>query len=128
MKFGKFLTSGCLALLFAGMSIVLPTTGLAKTTPAPTPIPASINTQNNQLPRKDIQRFVTSIALIHHYYIKKISNNKLFDDAIRGMVASLDPHSSYLNASDLKELKTTVILGIDGCGNRCGGRYRVNHC
>ena len=113
MNIGKLLTSACLALLFAGTTIAaLPATSPKKITP----IPASINSQNDPLPREDIQRFVTSIALIHHYYIKKVPNNKLFDDAIRGMVASLDPHSSYLNASDLKELKTTVSGKFVGVG------------
>lgn len=79
---------------------------------------APINTNNKkmQLPRKDIQRFVTAIALIHHYYIKKVGNNELFDNAIRGMVASLDPHSSFLDANDLKELKTAVSGKFVGVG------------
>ncbi|WP_211923880.1 S41 family peptidase [Coxiella endosymbiont of Amblyomma nuttalli] len=78
--------------------------------------PAQINTQDDELPTKDVQRFVTTIALIHHYYIKNVSNKKLFSDAISDMIASLDPHSSYLNANDLKELKTTVSGEFVGVG------------
>lgn len=76
----------------------------------------NLNNKKMQLPRKDIQRFITAISLIHHYYIKKVSNNKLFDYAIRGMVANLDPHSSFLDANDLKELKTTVSGQFVGVG------------
>ncbi len=75
-----------------------------------------INGSNSQLPKQDIQRFVTTIALVHHYYIKKVDNNTLFDNAISGMISSLDPHSSYLSADDLKELKTTVSGEFVGIG------------
>src|SRR3990167_6615013 len=73
-------------------------------------------TQEAQLPREDIQRFVSAIALIHRYYIKPVSNDDLFDHAIRGMVDSLDPHSDFLDAEDLKELKTTVSGKFVGVG------------
>lgn len=79
-------------------------------------VPVQINMQDNQLPKKDVQRFVTAIALIHHYYIKNVSNEKLFNDAISDMISSLDPHSSYLDANDLKELKTTISGEFIGVG------------
>lgn len=75
-----------------------------------------INKENNALPKEDIQRFVTAIALIHHYYIKPVTNTVLFDNAIRGMIANLDPHSAYLDADDLKELKATVSGEFVGVG------------
>lgn len=78
--------------------------------------PTQLNAQDDQLPKKDVQRFVTAIALIHHYYIKNVSNEKLFNDAISNMIAGLDPHSSYLDADDLKELRTTVSGEFIGVG------------
>ncbi len=77
---------------------------------------ANYQSERKVLPKEDIQRFVTAIAVIHHYYIKDVSNNTLFDNAISGMVSSLDPHSTYLNAEDLKELKTTVSGEFVGVG------------
>ena len=68
------------------------------------------------LPKKQIKRFVTSIAVIKHYYIKKVSDEKLFSNAIRGMVSNLDPHSSFLDARDLKELRTAVSGKFVGIG------------
>ena len=79
-------------------------------------VPAQSNVQDDQLPKKDVQRFVTAIALIHRYYIKNVSNEKLFNDAISNMVASLDPHSSYLDDNDLKELRTTISGEFIGVG------------
>lgn len=59
---------------------------------------------------------MTAIALVHQYYIKNMSNKKLLDSAISGMMANLDPHSSYLDNNDLKELKTTVSGEFVGVG------------
>ena len=68
------------------------------------------------LERADIQKFVTAIAIIHHYYITDVKSNSLFDNAINGMVSSLDPHSTYLTPKELKELKTTVSGEFVGIG------------
>jgi carboxyl-terminal processing protease len=71
---------------------------------------------NQKLPRDDIVRFVTAIAVIHRYYIKPTDNNQLFNSAIRGMVDSLDPHSAYLDPEALKDLNTTVSGKFVGIG------------
>lgn len=72
--------------------------------------------ESQQLSEEDIKRFVTSIAVVRHYYIKDVSDDALFNDAIRGMVASLDPHSTYLDANDLKELNNSVSGNFVGVG------------
>lgn len=82
----------------------------------PQQIKTSENSDQSQLPRDDIRQFVTAIAVIHHYYIQKTENNKLFDNAIRGMVNGLDPHSLFLDASELQELDTTVSGRFVGIG------------
>nr|WP_251366228.1 S41 family peptidase [Coxiella-like endosymbiont of Rhipicephalus sanguineus] len=82
----------------------------------PTITPTQIENQNDELSKKNIQRFVTTIALIHRYYIKNVENDELFNSAISGMITSLDPHSSYLDTNDLKELKTTVSGEFIGIG------------
>lgn len=78
--------------------------------------PQEVKENIDPLPKEDIQRFVTAIAIIHHYYIYNISDNVLFNSAIRGMVAGLDPHSSFLDADDIKELQTTVTGKFVGIG------------
>ncbi len=70
----------------------------------------------NQLPMKDIKRFVTAIAVIRHYYIKKVTDSTLFDNAISGMVSNLDPHSSFLNKEDLQDLKIATSGQFAGIG------------
>lgn len=79
---------------------------------------SSLAQSNNhgQLPPQQIKRFVRTIALIKHYYIKDIDDKTLFSNAIRGMVSNLDPHSSFLNENNLKELKTAVSGKFVGIG------------
>lgn len=73
-------------------------------------------TVNGKLSNKDLQRLVCAISLIHRYYIKNIDNSALLNSAISGMVANLDPHSSYLDTNELKELKMTVSGEFVGIG------------
>lgn len=70
----------------------------------------------DELPLDDIQQFVTAIAAIKHYYIKPTEDHTLFDNAISGMVTQLDPHSSFLNAKELKELTDSVAGEYTGVG------------
>ncbi len=74
-------------------------------------------TQEEQhLPQKDVERFITTIATIHHYYIKEEKDQDLFNNAIRGMVNNLDPHSAYLDPDALKELNASVSGKFVGIG------------
>ena len=38
-------------------------------------------------------------------YVEKVDDEKLFDDAIKGMLEGLDPHSTYLNEKDFEDLQ-----------------------
>ncbi len=77
----------------------------------------SANAKNEpELPMNDIKRFVTAIAVIKHYYIKKMGDQELFSDAIGGMVTDLDPHSSYLDPDALKDLKISTSGQFGGVG------------
>lgn len=73
-------------------------------------------TNQPPLPMDDIQRFVTAIAAIRHYYISDPKDNTLFNNAIKGMVSDLDPHSTYLTAEELKELNSSVAGEYAGVG------------
>lgn len=86
------------------------------------------NRNTPPLPHKQIQRFVRAIAVIKHYYIHSVPDQKLFNFAISGMVSRLDPHSSYLDEDALKDLKTAVSGKFVGIGVELtteGGALRV---
>ncbi len=103
-------------LILLTFTLILSSTSLAAKTVPPQDAQAVVEQETQQLSEEDIKRFVSSIAVIRHYYIKDVSDNTLFNDAIRGMVASLDPHSSYLDANDLKELNNAVEGKFVGVG------------
>lgn len=68
------------------------------------------------VPEKQIRRFVNTIHVIQRYYIKDVTDKKLFTSAIKGMVTHLDPHSTFLTEDDLKDLDTTVSGEFVGIG------------
>jgi len=71
---------------------------------------------NNRLPVEDVQRFSTAISQIKHYYVKKVDDKELFEDAIRGMLSGLDPHSGYLDEKDFRELTESTRGEFGGLG------------
>lgn len=64
----------------------------------------------------DINRFTNTIVLIKDFYVKKIGDRSLLDDAIRGMVSGLDPHSEYLDSDAYKTLLMTTSGEFGGLG------------
>ena len=72
--------------------------------------------KTDQLSLDDVQRFSAAISEIKRYYVKPVKDSQLFEDAIRGMLSGLDPHSSYLDESDFKELTETTQGEFGGLG------------
>ena len=68
------------------------------------------------IPMEDVQRFSDAISDIKKYYVKPISDKELFDNAIRGMLSGLDPHSGYLDEKDYQELQTSTNGEFGGLG------------
>lgn len=71
---------------------------------------------HEKIPVVDIQKFATVIAQIKQYYIDPVSDKTLFNNAIRGMLSNLDPHSSYLDSNDLRDLQTVTTGEFGGIG------------
>ncbi len=69
-----------------------------------------------QIPMEDVQRFSNALSLIKKYYVKQVDDRVLFDNAIRGMLNGLDPHSAYLDEDDFKELQTSTNGEFGGLG------------
>ncbi len=60
--------------------------------------------------------FARVMAIIDNNYVDKVNNVKLIDNAIKGMVSSLDPHSSYMTKDEYKELKVITTGKFGGLG------------
>ena len=99
-----------LGLVYA-FTLMLPLTGFAVDQTA-----ATENTNPKRIPLEDVQRFSNAIGEIKKYYVKPTDDKELFDNAIRGMLTGLDPHSSYLNEEEFKELQTSTSGEFGGLG------------
>lgn len=49
-------------------------------------------------------------------YVEEVDDTKLIEGAIDGMLASLDPHSGYLDGSDFQRLETMIDGNYSGLG------------
>lgn len=53
---------------------------------------------------------------ISNLYVDSVDEGKLAEDAIRGMLEKLDPHSSYSTPKEVKALNEPLIGNFDGIG------------
>ena len=53
---------------------------------------------------------------INSLYVDSVDERKLVEDAIRGMLKELDPHSSYADPKEVKALNEPLEGGFDGIG------------
>ncbi len=60
--------------------------------------------------------FAEVLSIIDHSYVHKVNNVKLLDSALKGMVSSLDPHSSYLTKNEYKDLQIDMRGEFGGLG------------
>lgn len=82
----------------------------------PLRISASEATPNQRIPMEEVKRFSNAINQIKKYYVNQTNDKELFDNAIRGMLSGLDPHSTYLNEEDFKALQTATNGEFGGLG------------
>ena len=61
-------------------------------------------------------RLFTIYQLIKANYVEPVDDDKLIKGAIDGMLASLDPHSSYLEGPSLQRLDTMIDGNYQGLG------------
>jgi len=65
---------------------------------------------------KELDQFMSIFERVKAEYVDKVDDKTLIKGAIDGMLASLDPHSSYLDARDFKNMKTTTEGNYGGVG------------
>lgn len=68
------------------------------------------------LPYEELRTFTDIFGLIQRDYVEPVSDKKLLEDAIRGMLSGLDPHSAYLVPEEYQELKEGTTGQFGGLG------------
>jgi len=68
------------------------------------------------LPFEQLRIFSEVFARIRRDYVDEVDDKKLIEDAIRGMLSGLDPHSAYLGEEAWSELKEGTEGKFGGLG------------
>jgi len=72
------------------------------------------------LPLDQLRNFSDIFARIKSDYVEEVSDKELLESAIRGMLSGLDPHSTYLDTDEYKELKIGTTGQFGGLGIQVG--------
>ncbi|MBU0499740.1 MAG: S41 family peptidase [Gammaproteobacteria bacterium] len=81
---------------------------------------ATESSKEEKLPIEELRAFAEIFDRIKSDYVEKVTDRKLIEHAIRGMVEGLDPHSSYLNKEEYKELQVGTSGEFGGLGIEVG--------
>ncbi len=72
--------------------------------------------ENVTIPYAELRAFTEIFGRIKRDYVETIEDKKLLEDAIKGMLTGLDPHSSYLDKEGYKELMEGTKGQFGGLG------------
>ena len=79
--------------------------------------------QSSEAAKKDsvdtyekLKVFSEIISLLESSYVEPIDSEELIDGAIRGMLKSLDPHTTYLNPKSYKDMRVETSGKFGGLG------------
>jgi carboxyl-terminal processing protease len=68
------------------------------------------------LPWQDARMLAAVLERVKHDYVNPVDDHQLLQAAIRGMVASLDPYSAYLDGDEYDEIKISSSGRYSGVG------------
>ena len=94
---GRYILVMCLG-LFTGIGITMERTVFAE------------RADVEPLPLDTLRIFTEVFGKVKSDYVESVEDKKLLEDAIHGMLAGLDPHSSYLSPESYKEMR----IGTEG--------------
>ncbi|PSL13829.1 carboxyl-terminal processing protease [Marinobacterium halophilum] len=74
----------------------------------------------NTLPLTELRMFADVFDRIKQAYVEPVDDRQLLEDAIRGMLAGLDPHSAYLEPEAFESLQVHTRGEFGGLGIEVG--------
>lgn len=74
----------------------------------------------NGLPLDELRNFSDIFSRIKTDYVEKVDDKTLLENAIRGMLSGLDPHSTYLSPDEYQELRIGTSGQFGGLGIQVG--------
>ena len=73
-----------------------------------------------QLPLEDLRKFTEVFSRIKAAYVEEVDDKTLLENAIKGMLGGLDPHSTYLGPKAFEELEESTTGEFGGLGIEVG--------
>lgn len=108
--------------LLVGFSLAAPAepTKPVAETPAVADKPVTQTSTDTSLPLDDLRVFVEVFHKVKRDYVEDVTDKKLLENAIRGMLEGLDPHSAYLDETAYSELQEGTTGEFGGLGIEIG--------
>ena len=79
--------------------------------------PLGISAQENRSETyRQLRLFGDVFERVRADYVEEVSDEELIESAIQGMLSSLDPHSSYLNADSFRDMRVQTKGEFGGLG------------
>jgi len=72
------------------------------------------------LPLNELRTFTEIFAKIKSDYVEQVDDKELLENAVRGMLEGLDPHSTYLDGDSYKDLREGTSGEFGGLGIEVG--------
>ncbi len=119
--FTTYTATGLLLSLLLGSSLTL--NAQSPESDANQEVPASQQaaaTNEGKLPLDELRSFADVFNHIRLSYVEEIDDKTLLENAIRGMLSGLDPHSSYLDAKSFDDLQVSTTGEFGGLGLEVG--------
>lgn len=102
---------------FAAFSALIALTGGAAAALGAAPDPSAKKTSLHQQDRyKNLELFQKVLHFIESNYVEEVKNDDLMYGAIKGMMETLDPHSSFLPPEIFKDMKIDTSGKFGGLG------------
>jgi carboxyl-terminal processing protease len=79
-----------------------------------------VDTERKELPLTELRMFADVFDRIKQAYVEPVDDRQLLEDAIRGMLTGLDPHSAYLEAEAFESLQIHTSGEFGGLGIEVG--------
>jgi carboxyl-terminal processing protease len=77
---------------------------------------AGLADRDGNVPLDEIQRYVAVYRAVKQAYVDKISDRKLMQASVRGLLTGLDPHSAYLDKEESEQLDEDSNGAYEGIG------------
>lgn len=71
---------------------------------------------DKSVPVEELRNFVEILNRVKKGYVEDVSDKTLLDNAVRGMLDGLDPHSAYLSKQEHKQLSVSTSGQFGGLG------------